>query len=61
MDNFKIIGLGLVFIIAGLLMIYYASSQPKSIFFSIKAKGYIAGITFIIIGIIYMLNELHLW
>ena len=61
MEALKIIGLGFILAIIGVLMIWYTSTRPKSFFFSIKAKGYIAGITFIIIGIIYILNELHLW
>jgi hypothetical protein len=61
MDRLKNIGIGALLILLGVLIIWYTSKEPVSRLFSIKSKGYISGITFIIGGIIYILNKLQLW
>ena len=58
MEKVKILSVGFLIIILGIMMIYFASTQPKSNLFSVKANSYMAGIGFIIMGIIYILNEL---
>ncbi len=57
----KIIVQGLLAITVGIIMLRYAYKMPESPLFSIKFKGYAAGVAFILIGIIHMLNEFHLW
>ncbi len=56
----KIIVQGLLAISVGIIMLRYAYKMPESRLFSIKFKGYAAGVAFILIGIIHMLNEFHL-
>ena len=61
MDKLFIIGIGILMMAFGVLIIWYTSKRPTSRLFSIKAKGYIGGVGFILLGIIYILNKLHLW
>ena len=57
----KIAAQGFILISIGIIVLIYTNKQPKSELFSIKFKGYCGGITAIIIGIIHMLNEFHVW
>jgi uncharacterized membrane protein HdeD (DUF308 family) len=57
----KIIVQGLLAIAIGILILRYAYKMPESRLFSSKFKGYIAGVGFILLGIIHFLNEFHLW
>ncbi len=57
----KIIVQGFIFIIIGILILRYTYYQPKSISFSVKFKSYVGGVTFILIGIIHLLNKFHFW
>ena len=57
----KIIVQGLLAIAVGIFMLRYANKQPESPLFSVKFKGYAAGIAFILLGIIHLLNKFHLW
>ena len=57
----KIIVQSLILITIGVFMFRYASRQPESPMFSVKFKGYAAGVAFILLGIIHMLNEFHFW
>jgi hypothetical protein len=61
MNEIQDIGIGILLMIFGILIIWYTSKRPASRLFSINAKGYIGGVGFIIFGIIYILNKLHLW
>ena len=56
----KIIAQGFISIILGTLIFYFAYKQKESRLFSAKFKGYLAGGFFILLGIIYLLNELHI-
>jgi hypothetical protein len=56
------IGIGLLMIIFGIGVIIFMSKRPPSYpLTSVNFKGYAGGVAFIIIGIIYILNKLHLW
>ncbi|WP_369752776.1 hypothetical protein AB3G34_13825 [Flavobacterium sp. WC2409] len=57
----KIIAQSLIFITVGVFIFRYVSKMPESKLFSIKFKGYAAGVAFILIGVIHLLNEFHLW
>ena len=57
----KIIVQSLMPITVGVLIFRYAHKQPESPLFSVKFKGYAAGVSFILLGIIHLLNEFHLW
>ena len=57
----KIIVQSLMAITVGVLILRYAKKLPESKLFSIKFKGYAAGVAFILLGIIHLLNEFHLW
>jgi len=57
----KIIVQSLILITIGVFMFQYAYRQPERPLFSVKIKGYAAGVAFIFLGIIHMLNEFHLW
>ena len=57
----KIIVQSLMAITVGVLILRYAKKLPESKLFSIKFKGYAAGVGFILLGIIHLLNEFHLW
>jgi hypothetical protein len=57
----KIIVQSLMAITVGIFMFRYAYKLPESRLFSSKFKGYIAGVGFILLGIIHLLNEFHLW
>jgi uncharacterized membrane protein HdeD (DUF308 family) len=57
----KIIVQGLLAITVGIFMFWYAYKMPESKLFSIKFTGYAAGAAFILLGIIHLLNEFHLW
>jgi hypothetical protein len=51
----------LLAITVGVFILRYAKKLPESKLFSIKFKGYAAGVGFILLGIIHLLNEFHLW
>jgi uncharacterized membrane protein HdeD (DUF308 family) len=57
----KIIAQGFISIILGILIFYFAYKQKESRLFSAKFKGYLAGGFFILLGIIHLINELHIW
>jgi hypothetical protein len=57
----KIIVQSLMAITIGVFMFRYAYKLPESRLFSSKFKGYIAGVGFILLGIIHLLNEFHFW
>ncbi|CAN1540837.1 hypothetical protein MCEGE10_01756 [Flavobacteriaceae bacterium] len=57
----KIIAQSLMSITVGIFIFRHAYNQPKSPLFSIKFNGYAAGVTAILLGIIHLLNEFHLW
>lgn len=57
----KIMAQSIIYITIGVLICRYAYKMPESKLFSVKFKGYAAGLSFILIGFINMLNEFHLW
>lgn len=57
----KIIVQSLIYIAVGVLIFRYTYKLPESKLLSIKFKGYAAGVAFILLGIIYLFNEFHLW
>ena len=57
----KIIAQGLMLIIVGILILYYVSKQETKPLTSVNFKGYAAGVTFILLGVIHFLNEFHIW
>jgi len=59
----KTIGIGFILILIGILILWYTSkNSKKDVLSSINNfQGYTGGIGFIIWGIIYILNNLHLW
>ena len=57
----KIIVQSLMAITVGVLILRYAKRLPESKLFSIKFKGYAAGVGFILLGIIHLLNGFHIW
>ncbi len=63
MNEMKTIGIGFILILIGILILWYTSkNSKKGVLSSINNfQGYTGGIGFIIGGIIYILNNLHLW
>jgi len=63
MNEMKTIGIGFILILIGILILWYTSkNSKKDVLSSINNfQGYTGGIGFIIWGIIYILNNLHLW
>lgn len=57
----KIIVQSLMAMNVGVFMLRYAYKLPESKLFSVKFTGYAAGVAFILLGIIHLLNEFHLW
>jgi hypothetical protein len=57
----KIIVRCLLAITIGIFILRYAYKMPESKLFSVKFSGYAGGVAFILIGIIHLVNELHLW
>jgi membrane-associated HD superfamily phosphohydrolase len=57
----KIIVQSLMFIIVGILILFYVSKQEKKPLTSVKFKGYAAGVAFILLGVIHFLNEFLIW
>jgi len=56
------IGIGILMIIFGIGVIIFMSKRPPSDpLVSVNFKGYAGGVAFILLGIIYILNKLHLW
>jgi len=57
----KIIVQGLMLITIGVFILRYAYKLRESRLFSVKFKGYAAGVAFILLGIIHMFNEFRIW
>jgi hypothetical protein len=57
----KIIVQSFMAMTVGVFMLRYAYKLPESKLFSVKFTGYAAGVAFILLGIIHLLNEFHLW
>lgn len=57
----KIIAQGLMSITVGVFILRYVYNLSESRLFSVKFKGYAAGVAFILLGIIHLLNEFQLW
>ena len=47
-------GFGILLIMLGMFILWRTSKIKPSPFFSIKFKGYLSGVSFIILGIIYL-------
>jgi uncharacterized membrane protein HdeD (DUF308 family) len=56
----KIIAQSLLSITVGIFIFRHAYNQPKSKWFETRFKGYVAGVGFILFGIIHLLNKFHL-
>ena len=62
MKTLESIGLEIGMIIFGVIIIFYMSKRPPSEpLTSVNFKGYAAGIAFILLGIIFIMNKLNLW
>lgn len=63
MNAIQNIGIGVLLMIFGIFIIWYTSKRPKNTSLSSinNFQGYASGVGFIIFGIIYILNKLHLW
>ena len=57
----KIIAQSFIFITIGVFIVRCAYKRPQSKLFSVKFNGYAAGVAFILLGIIHLLNEFHIW
>ncbi len=57
MNDFYNFLLGLLFIVLGIYFIYSTYKQPDSFLNSTDIKGYLAGISFIFIGIMNLLGK----
>lgn len=57
----KTIVQSLILITIGFFIFRYTYKLLKGPLFSIKFKGYPAGVAFILIGIIHLPNEFHIW
>ncbi len=55
-------GIGIFMIIFGIGIIVFMSKRPSSYpLLSVNFRGYAGGVAFILLGIICILNKLHLW
>ncbi len=55
-------GVGILMIIFGIGIIVFMLKRPHSDpLVSVNFRGYAGGVAFILLGIIYVLNKLHLW
>lgn len=63
MNAIQNIGIGVLLMIFGIFIIWYTSKRPKNTSLSSinNFQGYASGVGFIIFGIIFILNKLHLW
>lgn len=62
MEIIENIGIGIFMIIFGIGVIIFMLKRPPSYpLVSVNFKGYAGGVAFILLGIIYILNKLHLW
>jgi len=62
MEAIENIGIGILIMIFEIGIIYYMSRRPPSYpLVSLNFKGYAIGATVILLGIIYIMNKLHLW
>lgn len=62
MEVVENIGIGILMIIFGTVVIIFMSRRPKYYpLISLNFTGYAGGIAFILLGIIHILNKLHLW
>lgn len=62
METIKNIGFGVLFILFGIgILIFMSKKQYSRPLFSVNFKGYAGGVSFILLGIIYILNKLNLW
>ncbi|HCQ12126.1 hypothetical protein [Flavobacterium sp.] len=62
MEAIENICVGILMIIFGIGVIIFMSKRPPSYpLTSVNISGYIAGVTFILLGIIYIFDEFHIW
>jgi len=62
MEVIENIWVGILMIIFGIGVLFFMSKRPPSDpLISVNFKGYAGGIAFILLGIIFILNKLHLW
>lgn len=55
-------GIGILMIIFGVgIIVFMLKRSPSYPLVSVNFRGYAGGIAFILLGIIYILNKLHLW
>lgn len=55
-------GVGILMIIFGIgIIVFMSKRSPSYPLVSVNFRGYAGGVAFILLGIIYLLNKLHLW